>query len=216
LCGTHYAYRRRHGTLPPLIWADGCSVDGCERKHEAKGYCKTHYQRLRATGSLVEPIMAAPDDVRFWSKVRKTETCWLWAGGISTTGYGHVWWDGKTELAHRIAYQLLVGPIPRELTIDHLRELCGNRPCVKAVADEFGPAHLELVTLRVNNLRSDSAGGKNARKTHCKHGHEFTLENTYVPPKKPTSRYCRKCMAVTDRAAQAKRRASREARALDF
>lgn len=195
LCGTHYAFRRRHGTLPPLPPPTlGCSVPECVGVHEAKGLCKLHYQRWRQTGSTETPICRLPDSDRFWVKVdRQTDdSCWPWLGGISTTGYGHTWRDGKTHLAHRIAYELAVGPVPVDLTLDHL---CRNRWCVN-------PAHLEPTTQRINNIRSDGPSGRNARLTHCLRGHEFTPANTYRPPQRPNSRMCRRCMAIRSAAAR--------------
>lgn len=112
-----------------------------------------HYQRLKKTGSFDQPLMTAPDEIRFWSKVDKTGACWLWRGGIGGEGYGYVWWNGRQQRAHRIAYELLVSRIPASLTIDHLRDLCNNRACVKAIDDETGPAHLEVVTLAENIRR---------------------------------------------------------------
>lgn len=170
-----------------------------------------HYQRLMETGTTDQPASTAPDDDRFWIKVNRDPdreaTCWLWSGGIAKkTGYGHFWLGGKTHLAHRVAYELLIGPIERAMTLDHLRDLCGNRNCVKVLADDMGPAHLEPVTHRVNNIRSDGVSGVNFRKTHCIRGHEFTPENTYHPPKKPATRYCRQCMAIHDAAVRARRR----------
>ena len=59
---------------------------------------------------------------RFLAKVEITENCWEWIAAIQTGGYG--FFQGK--LAHRLAYEWMVGPIPPGLTIDHL---CYNRQC---------------------------------------------------------------------------------------
>jgi hypothetical protein len=113
---------------------------------------------------------------RFWNFVEKTDSCWLWVGGIQPKElYGNFWLDGTTVRAHRYAYELLVGPIPEGLTLDHL---CRVRHCVN-------PAHLEPVTQAENNRRASA-------RTHCKWGHEFTPENTYIHPKRGT-RICKAC-----------------------
>jgi len=117
---------------------------------------------------------------RFWNKVEITNSCWNWIGA-TLYGYGYFNNKGKTTLAHRFIYKTLIGEMPINLQIDHL---CRNRKCVN-------PDHLELVTARVNTLRSEAITAKNARKTHCKRGHEFTLENTYNHP--DGSRQCRIC-----------------------
>src|SRR5215207_4655730 len=140
LCNTHYHYRRRHGTLPPLVQASGCSEDGCPRPHMARGLCATHYQRLRTTGSLVQPIRTGPAEARFWAKVDRSggpDACWPWIPKPMANGYGRVWWNGRSEVAHRIAYLLAKGPIPAGLTVDHVKERgCTLRACQN-------PAHLE-------------------------------------------------------------------------
>ena len=81
---------------------------------------------------------ATPEE-RFWAKVDKTDDCWLWTANRTNAGYGHFWLDRRMVLAHRFAYELLIGPIPDGLTLDHL---CRVRACVN-------PAHLEAVTNRV-------------------------------------------------------------------
>ena len=111
-----------------------------------------------------------------------SSACWLWPGALTGGGYGHRWWHGKTNRVHRVAYELSVGPITKGLQLDHL---CRNRPC-------FNPRHLEPVTRRENILRGESPAALNARKTHCKRGHEFTEENTYH--KNPRGRACIKCL----------------------
>lgn len=121
---------------------------------------------------------------QFWSYVDASGDCWLWAGNLTKLGYGHLNLDGKTKLAHRASYELLCGPIPEGLTLDHL---CRVRHCVN-------PDHLEPVTSAENVLRGYSLAAQNARKTECPKGHPFSSENTgYVTYQGARSRYCRTC-----------------------
>jgi hypothetical protein len=102
---------------------------------------------------------------RFWDKVKKTDTCWLWTGGKDGAGYG-AFGDGQERLAHRLAYKDLKGPIPEGLQIDHL---CCVRHCVN-------PDHLEAVTQKENILRGNGPCAQNARKQCCPRGHEYIQE----------------------------------------
>ena len=131
---------------------------------------------------------ATPLVKRFWSKVNKTEACWLWTAAKSTRGYGSIGTgDRRTALAHRVAYELLVGPIPEGLTLDHL---CRNHGCVN-------PAHLEPVTQRENVLRGVSPSARCAAVTHCPQGHPYDEANTYRPPE--GGRDCRACVREAGR-----------------
>lgn len=129
------------------------------------------------------------DIIRFMAKVRvDANGCWNWTGtrlgrapsygGFSMRSVRHIY-------AHRWAFFVTYGPIPEGLQIDHL---CKNVLCVN-------PAHLEAVTPRENTLRSTARSARNAQKTHCKNGHEFTNANTYVWADKKTGRSYRICRA---------------------
>lgn len=126
---------------------------------------------------------AVPSDTaeRILSRVTVTGDCWIWTAGLTGNGYAALRHEGKMVLAHRLSYELHVGPILEGLVIDHL---CRNRACVN-------PAHLEPVTNRVNILRGESPSALAAIATHCKHGHEFTSTNTRI--KRSGKRSCREC-----------------------
>ncbi len=119
---------------------------------------------------------------RFFDKVNKTETCWNWTASLDHKGYGRFKLDGKARRAHRVSYELLIGKIPDGLTVDHL---CKNRNCVN-------PNHFELVSLEENSRRGVlKLAEKKLEKTHCKNGHEYNKENTYID--KNGWRNCRVC-----------------------
>lgn len=125
-----------------------------------------------------------------------TDDCWDWYGALDKDGYGQKagTFDGKrtAKRAHRLSYEVFIGPIPDSMVIDHL---CENRKCVN-------PSHMIVATTRENVLRSGvSKAGVNSRKTHCQNGHEFTVENTYYRPKSDGKiwRTCRKCAAIRER-----------------
>lgn len=145
--------------------------------------------------------------VRFWRHVEKHESgCWLWTGGKTRGGYGTFNpTRDKAQVAHRYWYEVAIGPVPRELDLDHL---CRVRHCVN-------PDHLEPVT-RSENIRrgilhgpadGGAAASRQRAKTHCPRGHEYTLENTYSPPSRPTARYCRQCHLEHTRERRARHRA---------
>lgn len=115
---------------------------------------------------------------RFWSKVQKTDTCWLWTAATTRWGYGYILADGRLQHAHRVAWELENGPIPAGLEIDHL---CRVRPCIR-------PDHLEPVTPAENRRREMAA---RPRVTSCRHGHPYTPQNTHV--NRAGSRICRTC-----------------------
>lgn len=127
---------------------------------------------------------------RFAALVEKGDSCWLWKGAINNKGYGYLSLkqiDGRwvKTLAHRFAFKLEHGAIPPGKELDHL---CRNPACVR-------PDHLEAVSHKENILRGLTGSINRARQlalTHCRNGHEFTAENTYIWPARGT-RQCRTC-----------------------
>lgn len=116
--------------------------------------------------------------------------CWLWLGCLSTSGYGRVYQNGRTENAHRAMYERNKGPVPIGLTLDHFRLNPGPReaPCARHC---INPDHVEPATMRANVMRGVGVGALNARKTQCPQGHPFTPTNTRRT--RDGGRRCRAC-----------------------
>lgn len=193
-----------------------CSIEGCDNKVEARGWCAKHYQRWwkRGDPSIVLPNHPGTLEERFWAKVNKNGNpspekpelgpCWEWIGDLTTAGYGRITINVKSAMAHRVSYEWLVGEIPEGLDLDHL---CRVRRCIKSIADEFGPAHLEPVTRKENNLRGVGKAAINAQKTHCPNGHPYDEENTYICKK---GRQCRVCRTEASKKSKRKQRAMKK------
>lgn len=111
--------------------------------------------------------------------------CLIWTLAVNDRGYGVVRRGGRQHKAHRLIYELAVGPIPDGLVPDHT---CRRRACVNW-------RHIELVTVTENNLRGEGACARNAAKDRCSNGHAFTDDNTYFHHRKNGSlrRQCRAC-----------------------
>lgn len=200
LCGYHYgkALRERES------YTRTCSVEGCDRTYFSNGFCQSHYGRWRYNGdpgpayvaSATPPGLTVAE--RWWRMVDtagpiaknhpELGVCWLWTGRRAR-GYGLFSIKrGNGVSAHRFAYELLVGPIPEGLVLDHFA--CDNRQCCN-------PAHVRPVTRAENTARGTSGNPGNGRKTHCKRGHPFDERNTYNDPN--GTRSCRACRGIRHR-----------------
>ncbi len=117
-----------------------------------------HLVRLCPVNLCVNPNHHAIDKTgvrtsltrRFWERVEKTDTCWLWLGKLNDAGYGRVTWNGRVTRAHRVSWILFHGEIPEGLIVLHA---CDTRRCVN-------PAHLSLGT-QMDNVRDMHNKGRN-------------------------------------------------------
>lgn len=135
-----------------------CSFIPCGRTVQAKELCSSHYWQQWSGRPLTALRKDSPPRARavrtpkpkptraelFWSKVDKTDTCWLWTAGrcgrerqYGKFGVGYP----ETTLAHRWAYEDANGPIPDGMQVDHV---CRVTLCVN-------PAHLRIVTNKQNH-----------------------------------------------------------------
>ncbi len=158
---------RGHGTKgQALMPLDPTQVDPgpCERCGREKN-CKHRPRRRPVRERLMEKVDVAESG------------CWMWTGAAIPLGYGQIHVDGKTAFAHRVSYELHVGPIPEGMPLDHL---CRTPACVN-------PEHLEPVTHAENGRR----GIQGALKTHCANGHPWVEEN--IMQNGPSARCCKVC-----------------------
>ena len=104
-----------------------CSIDGCGKKHEARGWCRAHYRRWIAHGdplgggtSLGEPLAFLESTVLSFGG----DECLPWPYGADRKGYGKVWYNRETRLVHRIVCEHEHGPPPTPE--HHAAHLCGK------------------------------------------------------------------------------------------
>lgn len=130
------------------IWGEMCPGHGARLKAHGdtfpdrpiRDYTKSeHRVRPQTPGATVE--------ARFWFRVKRTVTCWLWDGTVLNSGYGSLWNGSTTVTAHRYSWTLAFGSIRPGARV---RQTCGNRLCVK-------PAHLEMVGGVVRQQREEMA-----------------------------------------------------------
>lgn len=120
--------------------------------------------------------------------------CWLWDGYVLRSGYGQLSVRNIRQMAHRFAWETIRGPIPPDMVMDHRH--CRLKCCVN-------PDHLVVCTQAENLSQPD--GGLLARRrlqraqAQCKHGHEFTVENTIWLRHGRACRLCKNARMATYR-----------------
>lgn len=137
----------------------------------------TQAELIAALPKHLQAFDVAPDGCWIAHKRRSNGYAW-------STSYGGR--NGLKGAAYRILYQLLIGPVPAGLDLDHY--VCDNGP-----GGCCNPFHCRIATRGENVLRGQSPHARNARATHCVNGHEFTPENTLAHTNGNYGRKCRIC-----------------------
>lgn len=117
--------------------------------------------------------------------------CWKWGRAHSSQGYSCVWWEGSQQSLHRVLYQLLIGPVPEGLVLDHI--VCENKWCAS-------PYHLAPATNEWNWVR------ERVQKQVCKHGHSDWKVVTKRDGKQ--RRKCNECGRIEARNRMRRKRAA--------
>ena len=131
-----------------------CSIEDCEKRHYARGWCKRHYDRWRKHGDPLGAAYQGPEA----AFLAKTEPLvgepahTIWKGATDRYGYGSLRVNGRSVKAHRYAWERANGPIPDGMFIDHA---CHERSCVN-------PDHLRLATPQQN--QQNRSGARSGRK----------------------------------------------------
>lgn len=165
-----------------------CDIDGCDRKHSARGYCNRHYLAITKGNTVrtsgVEKNLLYEGN-NFLRRVDVTDGCWLWVGGKDMAGYG-VTRMGKDHVkVHRLSYAYYIGWLDANLVIDHL---CEVKSCVN-------PFHLEQVARGENTRRA--VMNKHGTHDYCSRGHAWAGNAVYYSTTTGgKQKVCRKCNVI--------------------
>jgi DNA-binding XRE family transcriptional regulator len=145
-----------------------CSVADCLDRVRGHGYCNKHLKRFRACGDPLggrnrkqevrdrrRPNGMTAEETFQWFQPGDPPPAgelWLWRGSQDHKGYGIVRHDGRNILAHRLSYEIFIGPIPDGLVVRHKND----------TPLDVNPHNLELGTL-IDNVRDREERGRTYR-----------------------------------------------------
>lgn len=157
-----------------------CSVEDCERKHDARGFCAVHYARWRRYG-VTDKTTYVPRGLslleKFWRRVDRDTTpndCWEWIGARNRKGYGQLRHHGKLLLVNRIACEIEHGPLKAG---QQARHRCDNPPCCR-------PDHLEPGTALDNAHDAWKRGRMGYRDVYLRDFQVIELRQRYAAGEK--------------------------------
>lgn len=166
---------------------DACSRFGCTREVHARCLCKLHYKQARERGELElhsrTRVSGSAERLERYL-VRMPSGCIEWSASRFAQGYGQIKIDGKNRKTHRVAWELVNGPIPDGLMVCHR---CDNPPCCNLDHLFLGTAADNTHDMQAKGRRPD----RNGAKTHCPRAHEYTTENIRITS--AGGRVCRTC-----------------------
>lgn len=172
----------------PQLLSESLEVLPAQKYAQRKRYGLLALMELKADDPVVQSAYS-----RMMKRRKITESgCWESTAQDNGRGYTCIAittspWNTTNVARHQLSFFVMNGPLISGLQIDHL---CRNKKC-------FNPSHLEQVTPRENTLRGVSLSALNARKSLCKRGHQFSMENTYLAPKSG-ARQCRIYIKIRD------------------
>ena len=129
----HYKRWQVHGDPLVFLHKQTCEVEGCNKKHKARGYCINHYERYKRHGDVNIVLCNRGKYKSFIESyesnvIRNDNGCWAWKGVVSKHGYPMIYANGKSIRAHRFSYSHFVELIEDGLIICHK---CDNTLCTR-------------------------------------------------------------------------------------
>lgn len=132
----------------------GYACRQCLRDANARNYRRNAGRRPRSHRSTGASSADLRTIRRFFAKIQIGDGCWIWRASLNRAGYGTFASGGRTVMAHRFAFELMVGPIDSENVLDHT---CKTPSCVR-------PDHLEPVSQSENVIRGSGNGLRRPRR----------------------------------------------------